>query len=242
MMLLRQELREPASYNSVLSAIASGATSPKRIAEAAGIEQTSVGKYPKTLEALALVKRIVPFGENPEKSRKSLYVVRDPFFAYWYRFANPNVGTIESGAGQAAARATAFGDAFSTHVGKRFENICLQWLARQNRSGKLPFAASSFGQWWGADPAAREQADIDVIAADKPSKQILLGECKWRNTFDETEALEKLEARATLMKGYDRRYLALFTKQPIATATARKMQHRDDFIFVSTHDLFEDLQ
>ena len=241
MMLLRQELREPASYNSVLSAIASGATAPKRIAETAGIEQASVGKYLKTLEGLSFIERIVPFGENPEKSRKALYVVRDPFFAYWYRFVSPNVGAIENGAGQAAAQATAFGDVFSTYVGKRFEDICLQWLARQNRAARLPFLASSFGRWWGTDPAVREQADIDVIAADKRSGKILLGECKWRSSFNETEALEKLEARAALVKGYDKRYLALFTKEPVTAATAKKMRSRDDLMFVSTRNLFESL-
>ncbi len=240
MMLLRQELREPASYNSVLSAIASGATSPKRIAEAAGIEQASVGKYLKTLEGLGFIERIVPFGENPERSRKGLYIVCDPFFAYWYRFVSPNVGAIENGAGQAAAKA-ASGEAFSTYVGKRFENVCLQWLVRRNRTGGLPFPASSFGRWWGTDPAAREQVDIDVIAADKPSKQILLGECKWRGTFNETEALEKLESRSTLIKGYDRRHLALFAKEPVGTATARKANGRDDLMLVSVRDLFENL-
>ena len=139
MMLLRQELREPANYNSVLSAIAGGATSPKRIAEAAGIEQASVGKYLKTLESLGLVERIVPFGDNPEKSRKGLYIVRDPFFAYWYRFVSPNVGAIESGAGRAAAQ-TAFGEAFSTYVGKRFEGHmpAMACTAQPGRKAPLP--------------------------------------------------------------------------------------------------------
>lgn len=239
MMLLRQELREPANYNSVLSAIARGSTSPKQIAEAAGIDQTSIGKYLKTLEGLGLVERIVPFGDNPDRSRKGLYAVRDPFFAYWYRFVSPSVGMIESGAGKAAAQATAFGDAFSTYVGKQFENVCMQWLVRRNRSGRLPFLASSFGRWWGTDPAAREQVDIDVIAADKPSKRILLGECKWRNSFNESKTLDKLKARANLVKGYDQRYLALFTKESVSSATAKRGGSEDGLILVSAHDLFE---
>lgn len=241
LMLLRQELREPASYNSVMSAVAGGATSPKAIAENAGIEPGSVGKYLKTLEGLGLVKRSVPFGENPEKSRKGLYSIQDPFFAYWYRFVSRNVEAIESGAGRAVAQGTAFGEAFSTYVGKRFEDVCRQWLVRRNRKNGLPFLASSFGQWWGTDPAAREQADIDVIAADKPTKRILLGECKWRASFDETEALRKLEARASLLKGYDERHFALFTKRPASDATKRKAAARSDLLLISAEDLFEDL-
>ncbi len=241
LMLLRQELREPASYNSVLSAVAGGATSPKRIAEVAGIEQASIGKYLKTLEELSLIERIVPFGENPEKTRKSLYVVRDPFFAYWYRFVSPNVGAIENGGGRVVAKGTTDGEAFSTYAGKRFEDVCLQYLARRNRKGELSFTASSFGRWWGTDPVAREQVDIDVIAADKPSGQILVGECKWHGLFNDTEALSKLEARATLVKGYDQRYLALFSKEPLATSTAKKAGKQGNLTIASAHDLFADL-
>ena len=59
MMLLRQELREPANYNSILSAVANGATFPKEIAEKAGVEQGSIGKYLKTLEGLGLIERTI---------------------------------------------------------------------------------------------------------------------------------------------------------------------------------------
>lgn len=42
----------------------------------------------------------------------------------------------------------------------------MQWVARQNREGKLPFLAPSFGKWWGTDPEAKEHVDIDLIAAN----------------------------------------------------------------------------
>lgn len=47
LMLLRQELREPVLYNSILDAIGSGETSPKRIAERAGVNASSMSKYLK---------------------------------------------------------------------------------------------------------------------------------------------------------------------------------------------------
>lgn len=241
MMLLRQELREPATYNSVLGAIAAGATTPKRIADVAGIEPSAVGRYLKTLEGLGLVKRLVPLGENPDRSRKGLYVICDPFFAYWYRFVGPNVGAVESGSGRVAARSAVSGEAFSTYAGKRFEDVCSQWLVRQNRAEKLPFPASSFGAWWGTDPAAREQVDIDVIAADVASGRMLFGECKWRASFNETEALEKLESRSVLVRGCKERFYALFSKNPVGTVTAEKAAGRSDLMLVSAQDLFVDL-
>lgn len=41
-MLLRQEVREPALYNSVLDAIGAGNTTPQRIAEHSGVNPNSV--------------------------------------------------------------------------------------------------------------------------------------------------------------------------------------------------------
>lgn len=95
-------------------------------------------------------------------------------------------------------------DAFTTYVGQRFESICMQWLMRMNAErSRLPFLATRFGKWWGADPRRREQTDIDVVLADPQTKRILLGECTWRNSFNETEAVEALLGRERLIPGYD---------------------------------------
>ena len=240
LMLLRQELREPALYNSVLDAIGEGATKPKVIAERAGIGQNSIGKYLKTLESLGLVLRKTPFGENALRSRKSIYTLGDPFFSYWYRFVGRNVGAIENGAGEAVARQTAFGDTLSTYIGSQFESVCLQWVIRQNRAQKLPFIASAFGNWWGTDPVEHEEVDVDVVAGDKVSNNILLGECKWRTSFNETEEIGKLKARASLIKGYNNHSYILFTKNRTSEATARKAASIDELKIVTAENLFED--
>ncbi len=215
-MLLRQELREPAYYNSILYAIASGETIPKRIAERAGVEPSTTGKYLKTLEDLGLITRDVPFGDDPRRSKKGLYRLKDPFFAYWYRFVGPNIGAIEAGAGHAVARQIASGSDLTTFIGKMFERVCLQYLARANAEGKLPLLATSFGSWWGTDPHKKEQTDIDAIAANAQEKKIIVAECKWRNEFNVSRTIDNLHDRSDLIDGYEQRWLYLFTKKPIA--------------------------
>ena len=237
MMLLREELRDPGIYYSVLQAMSNGNGTPKAIAEHAGVDQNAISAYLKTLQGLGLAERRVPFGDNPSKSRKGMWVIADPFFSYWYRFVGPNAGSIESGKGEVAARQLAFGEAFSTYAGKQFETVCMQWVKRVNGTDRLPLLATHFGQWWGANPLKKEQTDIDIVAADQSSKTLLLGECKWRNTFDETEAVEALLARVGLIAGYRTTHLMFFSKRPVHEATRRKYAGRIEF--VSAADMYE---
>lgn len=187
---------------------------------------------------LGIVEREVSFGENPDTSRKAVYALSDPFFAYWYAFVSKSVGAIEAGAGAAAARGTAFGQALQTYVGRQFETVCRQWAIRRNAAGKLPFLASSFGRWWGTDPRERAETDIDLVAANRESKSILLGECKWRGSFDESRAIELLEYRAPLVKGYAHHSYCLFTKHCASGATREKAEARTDLAIVSADDMF----
>lgn len=240
LMLLRQELHEPAGYNSILDAIGSGATSPTRIAEKAGVNQNSVGKYLRTLAGIGIIEKISPLGGGTS-SKAAVWRIKDPFFAYWYRFVSSNLGSIEEGAGRAVAPYATSGQAFNTYVGKQFETICLQWVRRQSIAGHLPFAALEFGQWWGTDPREREETDIDIVAINKIERELLVGECKWRNTLDESTAIQTLESRSELLRGYSKRYLALFTKKPASAGTRAKAENRDDLLLVSTADLYAEL-
>ena len=93
---------------------------------------------------------------------------------------------------------------------------------------------------WGNDPIAHEQTDIDVIAADSLDKTILFGECKWRNSFNETEAIEKLHQRAGLVRGYQagNAWLMLFTKNPVSESTRTRYMDDERMVFVSAEELY----
>ena len=242
-MLLRQELREPAVYNSVLSAVAHGATAPKAIAERAGVARESVNQYLKTLLGLGILQRTVPFGDNPATSRKSLYSISDPFFAFWYRFVGPSADAVELGAGEAVAREVCTGQALPAYEGAQFERVCMEWMARQNRCGALPFLATSFGRWWGTDSRTREQVDIDLVAANASKREIAFGECKWRNSFDETEALRELEQRSELVSGgWSDRYFYLFTKNKVSSGTRKKASANPNLAIVTADEIFSSQQ
>lgn len=236
-MLMRQELRDPATYNSVMDAVGQGETRQGAIADKAGIPPMAASKYLSVLADLGLLERRVPFGMDPARTRRGLWRIRDPFFAFWHRFVSPNVAVVESGNGGAAAESLVFGPALDTYVGQVFEEVCLQWLARANAHGELPFMATRFGRWWGNDPRKREQTDIDEIAADPASGEILLGECKWRNDLDISAAITALRSRAGLVPGYKDERFALFVKTDKLAAKARD-RGEADLMVRSASDMF----
>ena len=242
LMLLRQELRDPTVYNSVMDAIGGGATKQNKIADQAGIQPvTSLSKYLHTLQDLGLVEREVPFGEDSSRSRKGLWRPADPFFAFWYRFVSPNIVNVENGQGELAARHLVFGPALDTYVGQQFETVCMQWLWRVNGTNRLPFVALQSGKWGGGNPKTRQQTDIDVIAANEAEKSILLGECKWKNDLNVADTITALRARTDLVTGYFNRYYALFVKTNELASIARERQE-SNLTVISANEMFEDIQ
>jgi AAA+ ATPase superfamily predicted ATPase len=237
-MLLRQELREPALYNSLITAIASGASKLNDIAQKAGEDPQKASKYLHTLVDMRILRRVYPFGEDPAKSRRSIYRIEDNCFAFWYRFVFPLQDAIEKGMGKQAAQRIVF-PALSTYIGKpSFEAICLQYLILRNRRDKLPFFATQFGTWWGSDPLAREQTDIDVVLHSEAGGEVLLGECKWRNEAVGTAELEKLLDKGRLLPGYQKYHYCFFAKSSFTNA-AKKLAAEKQIQCVLLADLFK---
>lgn len=239
--LLRQEFREPALYNSILRAIAEGANRPSLMADKTGIEVATLPRYLKSLCSLEIIEKIVPFGENPERSRKGIYRIRDACYDFWFHFVMARTSEIELGMGGSIA-SRIMGGALSTYLGHRFEDLCRQWLIAQARTGRLPLPATLVGAWWGADPDLREQTDIDVLAADPDGKDMLIGECKYRESFDESLELDDLARKRDIVKGYHATDLYLFTKHEVSAATRSKYAAQPDVHFVSLEDMYRDHQ
>lgn len=239
MMLLRQELRDPSTYSSVLRAIAGGATRANTIADQAHVQTSSITAYLRNLCDLGIVERAVPHGE-PERSKKSIYRVADPAFAFWFRFVAPFATAVESGLGEQVAARVLGDQRRATYEGHVFERVCRQWVVRQARARALPLMVTTVDSWWGTDPVARQTCDVDVVASDDFGKEdVLVGECKWRESFDESDALETLRERAPLVGDYERRWYYVFSKWPAGETSLRKAETMGDVQFVSAGEMYE---
>lgn len=91
MYALKQELKEPTVYLSIVEAVSNGKTKYNEISSYIG---TDAGYYINNLVELGIIEKRNPIGEK-KSSRKSLYRVADPFFNFWFRYVSRYYSLIE---------------------------------------------------------------------------------------------------------------------------------------------------
>ena len=197
--LLKQELREPAIYNSVISAIAAGASHSNEISTKVGVESGVCAKYLKVLLDLGILKKETPITEKSGK--KTIYVIDDNFFRFWYRFVPRNMSVISAGRMRLVYE-QAVKRFYPDYMGLVFEKMCQEYLLRYAKD--LPILLSNVGQWWGTDSKTRKEVQIDIVGVPVDGNEYLIGSCKYRNEKIGIEELELL-----------RRYASVFRKNGI---------------------------
>lgn len=205
--LLKQELREPAVYNSVITAVAGGASRMNEIATKAGLDTGACSKYLRVLLQLGILKKETPVLEKPGK--KTIYSIEDNFFRFWYRFVPRNMSLIGAGRmRQVYDRAVkAY---YPDYMGLIFEKMCREYLFRYAQD--LPFPLREVGQWWGTDPAAHQQVQIDVVGLPLEGDEYLVGSCKYKNEKIGIDELEILRRYAEVFRPGAKIHYYLFSK------------------------------
>ena len=204
--LLKQEVRDPALYMAIITAIAAGASRMSEIAGKVGEDTNICSTYLRHLVNLGIVRKETPYGEKA--SKRTLYSIADNMFRFWYRFVPGNVSLISRGASDLVYRRIE--PFFADYMGRVFEEICMQYLWKLLLDGKSPIEFTSLGRWWGNDPVRKRQAEIDVMG-EQDTKTALFAECKWTNEKIDQSVLETLIERSQLFS-YKNRHYFLFAK------------------------------
>lgn len=205
--LLKQELREPAVYNSLIEAIAGGASKLNEIATRIGESSDKCAKYIKTLLELRILKKEAPVGEEGV-SRKSTYRLQDNLFGFWYRFVFHNASLVEQEMVDYIYNRKISGE-FNNYLGSVFEDICIQFLIRKNKKMELPFVFEKIGRWWGNNPHKKREEEIDILAISK--QNAIFGECKWTNEVIHMDVVNSLIEKSTILN-YPQKYYVFFSK------------------------------
>ena len=231
--LLKQEVREPAIYTAIITAIATGASRMADISTKVGEDTSVCTTYIKNLISLGIVQKETPYGEKA--SRKTIYSLADNMFRFWYRFVLENNSIIARGADDLAYKRIE--PYFTDYMGKVFEDISAQYLWKLLVTGKSPIEFTSLGRWWGNDPRTRSQTEIDIMG-EQDKNSALFAECKWTNEKIDLGVLETLVQRSKLF-AYKNVHLFLFAKSGFTKGCIDKAAELGNVTLVTYADILK---
>lgn len=233
--LLKQEVREPAIYTAIITAIATGASRMADISTKVGEDTSVCTTYIKNLISLGIVQKETPYGEKA--SRKTIYSIADNMFRFWYRFVLENNSIIARGADDLAYKRIE--PYFTDYMGKVFEDISAQYLWKLLVSGKSPIEFTSLGRWWGNDPRTKSQTEIDIMG-EHDKNSALFAECKWTNEKVDLGVLETLVQRSELF-AYKNVHLFLFAKSGFTKGCIDKAAELGNVTLVTYADILKSM-
>ena len=234
--LLKQEVREPAIYNAIITAVATGYSRMSEISSKIGEDTNVCSNYIRNLINLGIIQKETPYGEK--ESKKSIYSIEDNMFYFWYRFVLDNSSVIARGAADLVYKRIE--PHLSNYMGRVFEEICKQYLWKQLLAGKAPIEFISLGRWWGNDPIRKSQAEIDIMG-EQDRESALFAECKWRNEKTDLDILETLIERSKLFP-YKKVHYYLFAKSGFTERCIGKAKEMGNVSLISYKEIISSIK
>ncbi|MEA1883951.1 MAG: ATP-binding protein [Thermotogota bacterium] len=230
--LTMQEFRNPSIYNSIIETVADGYTRLNEIASKIGEKPDKTSKYMTSLLDLKIIEKIYPVGHT-KRSRKSIYRLKDHFFRFYYRFITKHFSLLEQGMIDHVYHRL-ISPCLSAFFGLSYEEVCREYLIRENTLMRLPFVFNEIGSWWGNNPIKKQEEEIDILAVNE--KQCIVGECKWRNKKTGTDVFKRLVEKSQLLP-YEKTYYYLFSKSGFEEKLIKEASDNEGLTLVEFQEL-----
>ena len=206
-LLMREELREPRLYLSILRAISDGCTRVGEITERVRplSSSTDITPYLYTLQELGLIEYRQPVVGRT--ARRGVWSIVEPYLRFWFRFVVPNRAVLEHGGNPEQVYRTLVAPMLDEFVSRpAFEEICRSWILSRVAAGEIE-GVERVGAWWGSiarpladNPKHQEEAELEVVAAHG-ERVVVAGEAKWTRSPVGTAALARLQEVAHQIPG-----------------------------------------
>jgi uncharacterized protein len=174
-----QELAPGSAAARVLELVALGADSFTAVRERAGLAPATTSEALALLFELGLLERLTPVGEDPRRTKRVRYSVRDPFLRLWLAVVLPHREAFELGRGAGVLAASREAVAASQRHG--LAAVARDWLAEREQA--------TCGPWW---PSAGEGL-VDALAL-RGTTPAAAASARWATGVDGTAEAARLRA------------------------------------------------
>lgn len=225
--LIQDEISEPRTYLAILEAIGRGTRTPLMISKQTGIALNHIGKYLHTLLELGFIRRIISLdAKDYSNTRLSRYEIKDAYLKFYFNYIYPNLELLEQK--RTSRLMQIIKDQHDAFVGKTgFEELARRIVTSLGDNGQLSFVPDYIGRIW------NKQIEIDVVAINKKSNNILLGECKWTGRKVTDAVLDNLVRKSKLLTkiNHYKMHYVLFAKCGFTANLIKRAQKENVFLF-----------
>ena len=161
-----------------------------------------VSKYLDILKEVKIVQERVPVTEK-KRFKGRLYEIVDPYFNFWFRFVYPNKIDLE--AHREDIIIENIKREFRQYVAEMFEVLIENLIRKRYLLRDLIF--TKIGKQWGKianKPKGENTYEIDLVGLNERTKEILFGECKWKDRVNPKKILEELVEKAQYVQWHNR--------------------------------------
>ena len=235
--LLKEELREPATYNSIIGSIANGASKINEISTKIGMEKDKVSVYLQKLIYLQIVKKENPITDKVN-SKKSIYSLSDNLFKFWYRFIANNKVLIEFNDNKEQVYNELIKPNLNDYIGHIFEDICKDYILLHINTDKIPFILNQIGRWWGTNSITKTEEEIDIVSFTNDNKKAFFVECKWKNEKVGINVLKDLIRKSELLPQFENKFYGIFSKSGF-TKELKEYAEKNNIYLYDLDDLYK---
>ena len=174
-------------YYDILCAIANGNTKISEIASFLRKKETAITRQ---IDELKNYFEIIDVEESLINKKKMLYI-KHPVMNFWFRYFYKNLSAFKRREEWLIRKIK---NDLNTYIGRRFERICTELIP-----ALFSEKYQQIGKWWGFyrdEDNKRKTMEIDIVALNDQTKEILFAECKWKENVNAEEILNKLKENA----------------------------------------------
>ena len=205
--LERTSIRNPETYNCILSAMGDRMVQMGEITESSGVGSSAAcSTYLSALVSERVAEKLHPFGEAG--SRRSLYRISDPVARFWYSFIEDNQSIVDF-SDDLDIYQSIIGDGMEHFLQATFREVCLQFM-REN-SAFFDMRPGRTGMWWGHD-STRSMGRIDIVAESDDMTQTMFCDCRFRDSPVGMSVLDGLREKSRKVRSAGVSRYALFSK------------------------------
>jgi len=188
-MYLNAEISKIVNANEVFDALARGFSKYSDI-----LSQSHVSSGPTLVDVLdklirmEVVEKKAPINDENNK-KKAGYYICDNLSLFWFRYIFRYSSQLQIMDPEVFYGKYIAEDFEKNYVPHQFEEICRQYLIRQNRLGNITPVIEKIGKYYYDDPKTHTNGEFDVVALDE--KGYVFYEVKFRNKKISKEVIEE---------------------------------------------------